>query len=82
MSECGQERLRELLASFFDAEEAAAQEPVVTEEDIRKSFEHVLQGAYFQVPDHMLQVLAEKLTPFLDYVARRSDTGRTGTDNS
>jgi two-component system cell cycle response regulator len=73
---------RERIACFFDAEEEIEQVQPVTEDDIRTAFDHVLKGAYFQVPDHLLQVLAEKLTPFLDYVATRSDTGRTGTNDS
>lgn len=73
---------RERIASFFDTDEEAEQVAAVTEDDIRKAVEHILNGAYFQVPDHLLHMLAEKMTPFLDYVASRSDTGRTGTDNS
>jgi hypothetical protein len=46
------------------------------------AFQHILDGAYYQVADSLLQVVAERLTPFLDYVAKRSDTARTGTDNS
>ena len=72
----------EKIASFLEKEEVVEQKAVITDEDMRKAFEYVLQGAYFQVPDFMLQAVAEKLTPFLDYVADRSDTGRTGTNNS
>lgn len=53
-----------------------------TQDDVRTACQHVLNGAYNRVPDHLLTVVAEKLVPFLDYVASRSDTGRTGTDNS
>ena len=72
----------EKISSFFEQEEAEAQEPAFTDEDMRMAFQHILEGSYFQVPDNMLQIVAEKLDPFLDYVAKRSNTGRTGTDNS
>ena len=68
--------------SCFIEHDVVERKPVITDEDMRKAFEHVLNGAYVQVPDHMLEAVAEKLTPFLDYVADRSDTGRTGTDDS
>jgi hypothetical protein len=57
-------------------------EPAFTDDDIRNAFQHVIDGAYYQVPDLILNALADRLKPFLDYVASRSDTGRTGTDNS
>ena len=72
----------ERIASYFEQEEAAKQEPVFTDDDLRTAFQHILDGAYYQIPDPVLQTLAERLTPFLDYVTNRSDTGRTGTDNS
>ena len=72
----------EKIASFFEQEEAVEQPPAYTDEDIRTAFQHILDGAYYQVPDYLLQVVAERLMPFLDYVAKRSDTGRTGTDNA
>ncbi len=72
----------EKIASFHDQEEAVKQKPAFTDEDIRTAFQHILDGAYYQVPDPMLEAVAERLTPFLDYVANRSDTERTGTDNS
>ena len=68
--------------SCFIKHDVVERKPVITDEDMRKAFEHVLNGAYVQVPDHMLEPVAEKLTPFLDYVADRSDTGRTGTEDS
>ncbi|UCB55600.1 MAG: diguanylate cyclase [Thiotrichales bacterium] len=72
----------EKVCSFFDKEAVVETGKHFTDEDIHNAFQHVLDGAYFQVPDHMLQAVADKLTPFLDYVANRTDTGRTGTDNS
>ena len=72
----------EKIASFFEQEEVVEQKPCYTDEDIRMAFQHILDGAYYQVPDFLLQAVAERLTPFLDYVAKRSDTGRTGTDNA
>ena len=72
----------EKVCSFFEKEAVAETSKPVTDEDIRNAFEHVLNGAYFQVPDYLLQAVADRMTPFLDYVANRTDTGRTGTDNS
>ena len=72
----------EKISSFFEHEEVSEQKPAFTDEDMRMAFQHILEGAYFQVPDSMLQTVAEKLNPFLDYVEKRSNTGRTGTDNS
>ena len=72
----------ENISGFFEHEEQVEQKPVITDEDIRKAFGSVLDGTYVQVPEHVLKALAEKLTPFLDYVASRSDTARTGTDDS
>ena len=57
-------------------------EEEISDEEISKAMQYVLNGAYAQVPDHMLQTLADKLAPFLDYVANRSDTALTGTDNA
>ena len=56
--------------------------PDFTDKDMADAFQHILDGAYSRVPENMLQAVAEKFTPFLDYVANRSDTGMTGTDNS
>lgn len=72
----------EKIASFFEHQEAVMQDPALTDEDLRIAFQHILEGAYYQVPDPMLKTLAKRLTPFLDYVAKQSDTGRTGTDNA
>lgn len=72
----------ETIYSFFEQQEAVEHRPAITDEDMRVAFQHILDGSYFQVPDNMLQTVAEKLNPFLDYVANRSDTGCTGTDNS
>jgi hypothetical protein len=72
----------EKIASFFEHEEAVEQTPAFTDEDMRMAFQYILEGSYFQVPDDMLQAVAEKLNPFLDYVAKRTNTGRTGTDNA
>jgi diguanylate cyclase (GGDEF)-like protein len=72
----------EKIASFHDKEQVVAAEPTFTDDDIRNAFQHVIDGAYYQVPDPILNALADRLKPFLDYVASRSDTGRTGTDNS
>lgn len=71
----------ERVSSFFEQQEAVEHRPAITDADMRVAFQHILDGSYFQVPDNMLQTVAEKLNPFLDYVASRSDTGRTGTDN-
>ncbi len=72
----------EKISSFFEQEKAVEQDQAFTDEDMRMAFQHILDGSYFQVPDNMLQTVAEKLDPFLDYVAKRTNTGRTGTDNS
>ena len=53
----------------------------IPDDDIRRAVNQILNGAYTEVPDHMLQTVADKLSPFLDYVANRSDTGLTGTDD-
>ena len=67
----------------FHQHTAAAESGVShTQDDVRIACQHVLDGAYNKVPDHLLTVVAEKLAPFLDYVASRPDTGRTGTDGS
>jgi len=68
------------IACFFEQAQAECK-PVVSDKDMARAFQHILDGAYTQVPDDILQALADKLTPFLDYVADRSDTGMTGTDN-
>jgi diguanylate cyclase (GGDEF)-like protein len=72
----------EKISSFFEQEGVVEQKPAFTDEDMRMAFQHILDGSYFQVPDNMLQTVAEKLDPFLDYVAKRTNTGRTGTDSS
>ena len=58
------------------------QAAAISNEDMAKAVQHILQGAYKRVPDNMLQAVADKLIPFLDYVANRSDTEMTGTDDS
>jgi len=68
--------------SFFERQGADELEPAFTDEDMRLAFQYILDGTYFQVPDNMLQAVTEKLVHFLDYVADRSDTERTGTDYS
>ena len=77
-----QRRSGEKIASFLDQEDVVEQKPSFTDEDVRAAFQHILDGAYYQVPDFLLKTMADRLTPFLDYVANRSDTGRTGTDSS
>jgi len=69
------------VASFVE-HDVNQQQSACTEDDIRRAMQHVIDGAYDQVPDHMLHAVAERLTPFLDYVAGQTDTGRTGTDHS
>ena len=76
-----QSDVEDRIACFYDSGDEAGREPPITEDDIRKAFGQILNGAYSEVPDHLLQTVADKLTPFLDYVASRSDTGRTGTDD-
>lgn len=71
----------ERIVCFACADNETGKQPSITEDDIRKAFGQILNGEYAQVPDHMLQTVADKLTPFLDYVASRPDTARTGTDN-
>jgi diguanylate cyclase (GGDEF)-like protein len=70
----------EKIAGFQDKEETVAKTASFSDDDIRSAFQHVIDGAYYQVPENMLQAMADRLTPFLDYVANRSDTGRTGTN--
>jgi hypothetical protein len=72
----------EKISSFFEHEEVVKQGAAYTDEDMRMAFQYILEGSYFQVPDDMLRAVAEKLNPFLDYVAKRSNTERTGTDGS
>jgi diguanylate cyclase (GGDEF)-like protein len=69
------------IVCYFEQAQAE-RKPFVNDKDMVKAFQHILDGAYAEVPDNMLQAVADKLTPFLDYVANRSDTGMTGTDNS
>ena len=70
------------ICAFRDSVQNAQKDPEITGNDIRRAIEQILDGAYASVPDHMLRPVAEKLAPFLDYVAKRSDTGRTGTDDA
>ena len=70
----------EKISSYFMHEEVVEQGGAFTDEVMRTAFQSILDGAYCQVPDHLLQAAADKLHPFLDYVANRSDTGCTGTD--
>ena len=70
----------EKIASFHDEEEVK-QKPTYTDEDLRAAFQHIIDGVYYQIPETMLRAVADRLMPFLDYVADQSDTGRTGTDN-
>jgi diguanylate cyclase (GGDEF)-like protein len=72
----------EKVASFYESEVVEEPAPEITEEDIKLAFQHILNGEYYQVPDYMLHQVAERLTPFLDYVANQTDTGLTGTNNS
>ena len=72
----------EKIASFYEQEEVEEAAPEVTEEDIKAAFQHILNGDYYQVPDYMLQQVADRLAPFLDYVANQTDTGLTGTHNA
>ncbi|MGB5603151.1 MAG: response regulator [Gammaproteobacteria bacterium] len=56
--------------------------PDITDDKIRTALQHILDGDYSKVPGYMLQTVANKLTPFLDYVANQSDTEKTGTNHS
>ena len=67
---------------FFEQAAQSERRSDVTDKDMAKAFQHILNGAYSQLSDNMLQAVTDKLAPFLDYVANRSDTGMTGTDNS
>ena len=77
----------EKVASFFEEEAEVQQEtvetqvPTITDADVEAAFQHILKGNYSQVPDYMLQTVAERIAPFLDYVANQSDTELTGTEH-
>jgi hypothetical protein len=70
----------ENISSYFVHEEVVEQGCAIKDEVMRMAFQSFLMVAYCQVPGHLLQAAADKLHPFLDSVANRSDTGRTGTD--
>jgi diguanylate cyclase (GGDEF)-like protein len=66
----------------FQEPQQLKRKPDITDENIRTALQHILDGAYSKVPDYMLQTVADKLTPFLDYVANQSDTEITSTNRS
>ncbi len=79
----------EKVANFLENEEAEAQQeavevqaPTITDADVEAAFQNILKGDYYQVPDYMLQAVADRITPFLDYVANQTDTGLTGTEHN
>ena len=78
----------EKVAAFVEKGEAEvmqeaveAQPSTITDADVEAAFQHILKGNYSQVPDYMLQTVAERIAPFLDYVANQPDTGLTGTEH-
>lgn len=68
------------IVSFIE-QEKVEHKPVITDEELHIAIQHILDGVYSQIPDYMSRAVADKLTPFLDYVANQPDTGMTGTEN-
>ena len=73
----------EKIASYVEvekAEEVIELQPVATNEDLLNAFNCILEGDYFKIERDHLDLLMERLTPFLEYVENQVDKELTGTD--
>lgn len=57
----------EQIVCFDDAITEVAAPAEITEQDIEQAFAHILNGDYYQVPEQHLQVVVERLSPFMQY---------------
>ena len=48
-------------------------EVIITEKDIEQAFAKILAGDYHQVPAQHLAVVAERLSPFMQYVENQRE---------
>jgi two-component system, cell cycle response regulator len=48
-------------------------QPLITEMLVNEALQHVFTGDYSMIPDYLLLPVAERLTPFLEYVNSRSE---------
>ncbi len=62
----------ETVASFAKAQRPAEIE--VTQAQMEQAFMHIMQGNYYQIPEHHLQAVMARLSPFLQYVANQNES--------
>ena len=67
---------------FDDAIEEKVEEPpeIVTEQDVEEAFSLILEGNYYQIPEHHLPVVVKRLSSFMQYAENQA--GNDGVDDS
>lgn len=72
----------EHVVCFSDELEELQPEIVISEEDIKQAFEHILDGDFYQIPDIHLSAIMKRLTPFLQYVDNQMEDESTGQEST
>lgn len=74
----------EAVICFEDEVEVEAPEIIITEQDIKQAFTHILDGNFYQIPENHLATVAERLAPFLQYIENQSelDFSENSTDKN
>ncbi|PCI06234.1 MAG: hypothetical protein COB77_07090 [Gammaproteobacteria bacterium] len=55
----------------FESIKTDASVSAVTEQDIEQAFSSILEGDFYQISEHHLQAIVERLTPFLTFVENK-----------
>jgi diguanylate cyclase (GGDEF)-like protein len=73
----------EKIASFIEeekAEEVIELQPAASNEELQNAFNLILEGEYYKIERDHLDLLMERLAPFLAYLENQADKELTGTD--
>ena len=57
----------------FDDVDSVESVVEVSEQDIEQAFSHVMDGNFYQIPEHHLAAVVERLSPFMQYVENQSE---------
>lgn len=77
-------KVGEKVASYVEeekVEEIIEIHPAATDEDLQNAFKFILEGDYYKIEREHLDLLMERLTPFMVYLENQVEEGMTGTNS-
>lgn len=64
----------EQVVCFDDAIKVEDLPVAVSEKEVELAFEHILAGNFYQIPEHHLATVIERLSPFMQYVENQKES--------